>query len=155
MKKVLFVSSAGGHLAELLCLESLFQKYESFIITEKTESALKLRTKYKNVNFLIYGSKDHILTYPLKLFLNCFISLFFLVKYRPQYIVTTGAHIGGIVAFIGKIFGSKIIFIETFANFKTKTITGKFVYLFANLFLVQHKEMLKLYPKAKYYGGLY
>ena len=56
---------------------------------------------------------------------------------------------------IGKIFGSKIIYIETLANSSTKTSTGRLVYLFADLFVVQWEEMLKLYPKAKYWGMIY
>ena len=42
MKKVIFASSAGGHFAELMCLEKLFDEYEYLIVTEKTESVLKL-----------------------------------------------------------------------------------------------------------------
>ena len=92
--------------------------------------------------------------YPFKLFLNCFISLFLYFKYQPDYIVTTGAHTAGPMCCIGKIFGSKIIYIESFANIKTKTITGTLFYKFhiANLFIVQWRPMLKLYPKATYGG---
>ena len=54
-----------------------------------------------------------------------------------------------------KIFGSKIIYIETFANRNTKTATGKIIYKFADLFIVQWKEMLELYPKAKLGGSIY
>ena len=92
---------------------------------------------------------------PFKLLLNCFIELFIYLKVRPKYIVTTGAHIAGPMCCIGKIFGSKIIFIETFANSRTKTITGKLIYKFADLFVVQWESMLKLYPKAKYWGSIY
>ncbi|MFQ7173025.1 MAG: hypothetical protein ACLRQF_13715 [Thomasclavelia ramosa] len=46
------------------------------------------------------------------------------------------------------------MFIETFANITTKTLSGKLVYPIADLFLVQWEEMLELYPKAKYRGGL-
>ena len=35
MKKVLFISSTGGHLSELLQLAPLFKKYDYHIITEK------------------------------------------------------------------------------------------------------------------------
>ena len=34
-KKVLFISSTGGHLTELLQLSPLFEKYDYHIITEK------------------------------------------------------------------------------------------------------------------------
>ena len=56
---------------------------------------------------------------------------------------------------IGKLLGSKIIFIETFANSQSKTKTGSLVYKFADLFIVQWEEMLKLYPNAVYGGWIY
>ena len=157
-KKVLFIASTGGHLSELMQLKPLFDYYDYRIITEKTPSNLSLKKKYKNkVSFVIYGTgtKDHKFTYLFKLLFNCFIELFNYIKFRPKYIVTTGAHIAGPMCCIGKIFGSKIIFIETFANINTKTITGKIVYKFADLFLVQWEDMLKLYPKAKYWGSVF
>ena len=47
MKKVLFVSSTGGHLNELLQLKSMFKKYDYHLVTEKTDSNLYLKDKYK------------------------------------------------------------------------------------------------------------
>ena len=37
-KKILFISSTGGHLNELLQLKPLFEKYEYNIITEKDKA---------------------------------------------------------------------------------------------------------------------
>ena len=150
-KKVLFISSTGGHLEELTQLKSMFDKYDYYIVTEKTKSNLSLKTKYpKRVSYLIYGSYT-----TFKLLLNCFKSLFIYIKVRPKYIVSTGAHTAGPMCLIGKIFGSKIIFIETFANSKTKSKTGSIVYKFADLFIVQWKEMLELYPNAVYGGWIF
>lgn len=155
-KKVLFIASTGGHLTELTQLKPMFDKYDYHIITERTKVNLALRNKYKKrINFVIFGSKDHEFSYIFKLLANCFIELGLYLKIRPKYIVSTGAHIAGPMCLIGKIFGSKIIFIETIANMNTKTVTGKLVYKFADLFLVQWEDMLKLYPKAKYYGSLF
>ena len=156
MKKVLFISSTGGHLSEMMMLESLFKKYDYHIITEKTDTTKNLSEKYKGkVNYLIYGTKDHPLTYPFKLLGNCFKSLYYYFKIKPDFIVTTGAHTAGPMCCIGKIFGSKIIYVETFANIHTNTITGRLVYKFADLFIVQWESMLELYPKATYGGWIY
>ncbi|MDO5569190.1 MAG: PssD/Cps14F family polysaccharide biosynthesis glycosyltransferase [bacterium] len=155
MKKVLFISSTGGHLDELLQLKSLFKKYNYYLVTEKTKSTIILKDKYKKVSYLVYGTKDNFLIYPFKLIFNCIKSLCIYVKFRPNYIISTGAHIAGPMCCIGKIFGAKIIFIETLANSKTKTVTGKLVYKFADLFIVQWESMLKLYPKAKYTGPIF
>ncbi len=158
-KKVLFISSTGGHLEELMQLKSMFDKYDYYLVTEKTKSNMSLLKKYpRKVSFLIYGTYTTFLrkiTYPFKLIANCFISLYIYIKVRPKFIVSTGAHTAGPMCLIGKIFGSKIIFIETFANSKTRTKTGRIVYKFADLFIVQWKEMLELYPNAVYGGWIF
>ena len=155
-KKVLFISSTGGHLDELMQLKPMFDKYNYYIVTEKTKSNLNLKNKYpKKISYLVYGTKDHMLTYPFKLLYNCFKSLFIYIKVRPKYIVSTGAHTAGPMCCLGKIFGSKIIYIETFANSKTKSATGSIVYKFADLFIVQWEDMLELYPKSTYGGWIY
>ena len=83
MKKVLFISSTGGHLSEMMMLESLFKKYDYHIITEKTDTTKNLSEKYKGkVNYLIYGTKDHPLAYPFKLLGNCFKSLYYYFKIK-------------------------------------------------------------------------
>ena len=155
-KKVLFISSTGGHLDELMQLKPMFEKYDYHIVTEKTKSNLNLKNKFPNkVSFLVYGTKDHMITYPFKLLFNCFKSLFIFIKIRPKFIVSTGAHTAGPMCCLGKIFGSKIIYIETFANSKTKSATGSIVYKFADLFIVQWEDMLELYPKATFGGWIY
>lgn len=155
-KNVMFISSTGGHLNEMLQLKELFEKYDYYIVTEKTKSNLNLKNKYKNkVSFLVYGTKDHMLIYPFKLIYNTFKSLFIYLKVHPDYIVTTGAHTAGPMCCIGKLLGSKIIYIETFANITTKTVTGKCLYPIADKFIVQWESMLKLYPEAVYGGWIF
>ena len=155
-KNVMFISSTGGHLNEMLQLKELFEKYDYYIVTEKTKSNLNLKNKYKNkVSFLVYGTKDHMLIYPFKLIYNTVKSLFIYLKVHPDYIVTTGAHTAGPMCCIGKLLGSRIIYIETFANITTKTVTGKCLYPIADKFIVQWESMLKLYPEAVYGGWIF
>ena len=71
MKKVMFISSTGGHLSELLQLEPLFKEYDSYLVTEKTKSTIELRNKFTNrVHFLVYGTKSHLITYLFKFGFN-------------------------------------------------------------------------------------
>ena len=156
MKKVLFISSTGGHLSEMLQLKDIFNRYDYKIITEKTKSKLKLKKYYGNrINYLVYGTKDHMLSYPFKLIYNCFKSLYLYLKIHPDYIITTGAHTAGPMCLIAKIFGSRVIYIETFANINTKTITGKLLYHVSDKFIVQWDSMKKLYPNSIVGGWIY
>lgn len=156
MKKVLFISSTGGHLSELMQLKPCFDMYDYHMITEKTNSTKNLKTKFPGkVNYLVFGTKDHKLSYIFKFSWNILKSFYLYFKIRPKFIVTTGTHTAVPMCYFGKIFGSKIIFIETFANSSTKTLSGKLVYPIADLFIVQWESMLKLYPRAIYAGWIY
>ena len=130
MKKtsVIFISSTGGHLSEMLELKDMFKKYDYHIITEKTKSNTSLINKHPNrVDFLLYGNKHNLLLYPCVVFANSIKSLIYYLKYRPKYIITTGAH----------------------------TAAPIYVYRFADKFIVQWPNMKKLYPKAEYNGWIY
>ena len=53
MKKVLFMSSTGGHFSELLQLKTLFKKYDSYIITEKDETNIGYKAEYGDKLFFL------------------------------------------------------------------------------------------------------
>lgn len=155
-KKVLFIASTGGHLNELLQLSPMFSKYDYHIITEKDKTTYVLKDKYGDrISYLKYGTRSKMLIYPFVFLYNCIKSLLLFMKLNPKVIITTGTHTAVPMCYIGKIFGSKIVFIETFANRNTKTLSGKLVYPIADLFIVQWEEMKKLYPKAIYGGAIY
>lgn len=156
MKKVMFISSMGGHLTELLQLKSIFKEYDYKIITEKHKSTIGLKARYKSkIDYLLAGNKDHMLKYILVIPINVIKSFIYFIEFKPDVVVSTGAHTSVAMCYIAKIFRKKVIFIETFANIETKTLAGRLVYPVADVFIVQWKSMLKLYPKAKYEGWIF
>lgn len=156
MKKVIFISSTGGHLSELMQLKGIFNKYDYHIITEKNDTTLKLKDKYGDrINYLVYGARNYMLSYMFKFPYNILKSLILFLKIRPDVIVTTGAHTAVPMCYIAKLFKKKIIFIETYARVNSKSMSGKMINKIADLFLVQHEEMLDVYENAVYKGELY
>ena len=157
MKKVLFISSTGGHLTELLQLEPLFDNYDFHIITEHTEANLSLKQKYgeKRVDYLVYGTKSHLFSYVFKFAYNCLKSLYFYFRLKPDVVVTTGTHTAVPMCKIAHFFKKKVIWIETFANADTPTKAGQMIYPIADLFVVQWESMLNVYPKAVYKGWIF
>ena len=59
------------------------------------------------------------------------------------------------MCYIAKLFRKKVIYIETFANIYSKTVSGKLVYPIADVFIVQWESMLHIYPKAVYGGWIF
>ena len=156
-KKVIFISSTGGHLTELLQLDNIFGDFDYHIITENTQSNHTLVDKYgkDRVDMLVYGTKSHLFSYVFKFAYNCLKSFILYHKYKPDYIVTTGTHTAVPMCKIAHHYGKKVIWIETLANANTPTMAGKMIYPIADLFVVQWESMLEVYPNAVYGGWLF
>ena len=156
MKKVMFISSTGGHLTELLQLKPMFEKCEYTIVTEKTKSNQNLIDQYPDhVYYLAYGTKQHLFKYLFIFAYNIILSFFIFLKVKPDAIVTTGTHTAVPMCYIAHFLKKKVVFIETFANSKTPTQAGRLVYPIADLFVVQWESMLEHYPNAVYGGWIF
>ena len=153
-KRIIFVSSSGGHFTQLLQLEKLFKKYEYMIITEKNQVVLSLLDKY-NIKFLKYSTRKKMITFPFVFIYNSILSLYYIITFRPNFIISTGAGATVPICYIGKLLGKKIVFIESYARRNSKSLSGKLIYPISNLFIVQWDSMLELYPKAKCFGPIY
>lgn len=155
-KRVVFISSTGGHLNELLQFKPLFPYYQTSIITEDGQATEYLKQVYPGqVHYLRAGSRNQPLTYPLKFLYNALLSLIYVLRLRPQFIVSTGTHTAVVFCYLGKLLGAKIIYIETYANVEKANLTGKLIHPISDLYLVQWESLLKAYPKAKYVGKVY
>lgn len=150
--KIVFAASSGGHFEQLMMLKPLMEKYDSILVTEKTEygaGKLDVKTYYvKQIN------RKEAMFVP-KFMVNTWKALVILVKERPKVMITTGVLAIIPLALLMKLFGGKLIYIESFAKVTTKTLSGKLLYKFADQFYVQWEEMLELYPNAIYKGGIY
>lgn len=77
------------------------------------------------------------------------------LKNRPHLIFSTGSEIAVPAFFIGKfLFGAKTIYMESLTRVHELSMTGKLLYRFADVFIVQWKELTKKYNKAIYRGRL-
>ena len=152
MKKVCFIASSGGHFEQLMMLKPLMKKYDSFIVTEKTNysvSNLEFNTYY------LHQVNRREKSFIFRMIGNSLKTLKILISERPDAVISTGALATIPMCLFGKIFGKKIIFIESFAKVNSQTLTGKLVYRFADRFYVQWEEMKQFYPNAICKGGIY
>jgi UDP-N-acetylglucosamine:LPS N-acetylglucosamine transferase len=150
--KICFVASSGGHWEELMCLREIADAYDSFFVTEKGGQANDSHINRIYTLPQINRSEKAFVWHFVKLFFTAF---FILKKEKPKVIITTGALIAYPFCLLTKLFGGKVIYIESFARVDNASLTGRLVYSIADLFLVQWQSMLRVYPKAKYVGGIF
>ena len=148
MKKICLVSASGGHFEQLSRLKPLLDKYDGFVVTEKTDFM-------SNADYYVsqtgIGEKG-LIRNTIKLFSEvrkiC-------KKEKPDYVVTTGTYISLPFMVYCKLHRKKLIYVETFARITDTTKAGRFMYNFADLFIYQWKELEEFYPKGVYGGSIY
>jgi UDP-N-acetylglucosamine:LPS N-acetylglucosamine transferase len=155
-KKVCIAFSAGGHYVEAMnACSLLFRRcdVEFVYVTYKNKSIQK---EFDN-------GPAYYVTHPYHCFfvkriwlflLNFVDSLKFFCKYKPDAVISTGADVTVGVMLVSKIFGKKLLYIETGANVYEASLTGRLSYRMADLFIVQWPEQLTQYPGAVLGGAL-
>ncbi len=151
-KKICLAASSGGHFEQILMLKPLLDKYEGFILTEKT--AYQTQVDKVKMHYVMQVNRKEW-NFWLKLILISVKSLGIYIKERPKVIITTGVLAMIPICLIVKFFGGKLIYIESFAKVNTPTKTGQFMYKRADKFYVQWESLKEFYPDAECLGGIY
>lgn len=150
--KVCFAASSGGHYEQLTMLKPLMQKYDSFVITEKTDYSTAIEGE-KMYYMEQVNRKEK--TFIPRMIVNLFRSIRIYLKEKPDVIICTGVLAMIPMCMIAKVCRKKLIYIESFAKVTSATETGKLMYKFADQFYVQWESMKEVYPNALYLGGIY
>ena len=84
-KRVMFISSEGGHMSELQQLE--FEKYDYSVVTEKTETTIGLTKKYGDkIHYLKYGTRHR----PLRYIYVCIANIIKSIKLYHKILLNIG-----------------------------------------------------------------
>lgn len=150
--KVCFAASTGGHYEQLLMLKPLMEKYDSFVLTEET--LYKAEVKGQKMYYMKMVNRKEASFLP-RMLVNTFRSIKIYLRERPDAVICTGVLAMIPMCLLVKIMGGKLVYIESFAKVTSPTLTGKLLYRFADQFYVQWPQMLEIYPKAIYLGGIY
>lgn len=150
--KICFAASTGGHFEQLMMLKPLMDKYDSFIITEKTQ--YKSNTKGIRTYYLNQVNRKELTCCP-RMIANVFKTFRIYSKEQPDLIICTGVLAMLPMCLWMKLKKKKIIYIESFAKVTSPTLSGKLMYKYADQFYVQWPQMKEIYPNAIYLGGIY
>lgn len=136
-------------MTQLLKLHKSWQGCDTFCITTTNVVTEKVR-KYGKVYVVGECNRQHPFLAALVL-KNC---VKIISKERPDVIISTGAAPPCLLCLIGKLFGAKIIWIDSIANVKRLSLSGRIIRPFADLFLTQWMELAGKYSNVRYEGAV-
>jgi len=148
--KLGIITSPGGHLYKTYQLKDWWDKYDRFWVTNRRVARKKNFLKGEKVYQGFFPENRNLTNF----FKNLFFAWKLLRRERPNFLFSAGAGISPPFFVVGKLLGIKLIFLETFILIDRPTLSGKLIYPFADLFLVQNKKMLRNYPRAKFLGSI-
>jgi UDP-N-acetylglucosamine:LPS N-acetylglucosamine transferase len=146
-KKIMLVSSSGGHWVQLNRLLPACEGCEMIFVT--TES--KYRSTVGNNRFLLVPDASR--WNKLKLLLLLFITLKHVLSVRPDVVISTGAAPGFFAIFWGKKLGAKTVWLDSIANVDEMSLSGQLVKKYADLWLTQWEHLASQYG-PKYAGAV-
>jgi UDP-N-acetylglucosamine:LPS N-acetylglucosamine transferase len=147
--RVCLAASAGGHISQLLKVVNDWKGYETFCITT-TEVMRDKLNKFGNVYVVGECNREHLLQVVLVL-MRC---VKVILRERPDVVISTGAAVGCITCFLGKLLGAKIVWLDSVTNVERISLSGRLVQPIADLFLVQWPELTTKYKNIEYIGAV-
>lgn len=137
-KKVLAISSGGGHFVELLRLAPALEGH-TVVYATVSES---YREQVGGAPFHVV--KDATRWNRLGMIRTAIQILAILVRERPDVVVSTGALPGYFALLLGKrILGSKTIWVDSLANGDELSLSGRMAGRHADLWLTQWPELAR------------
>jgi UDP-N-acetylglucosamine:LPS N-acetylglucosamine transferase len=147
--RLALVGSSGGHLAQLLALRSLWERWDRFWVTFPTPDAISQ----------LQGERVYWCHHPTNrnaknLVRNTFLARSVLAHERPTHVISTGAAVAVPFFYLGRLHGTTNIYIEVIDRIASATLTGRLVQPLTQHMLVQWPEQLDLYKSAHLLGPL-
>jgi UDP-N-acetylglucosamine:LPS N-acetylglucosamine transferase len=144
-KKILAVSSSGGHWTELLRLRPAFDGHEVVFVTTRADS----RTE-------VPGHRVHIVPDAnarsrLRVLALLVRTLLIVLRERPDIVISTGAAPGYFAVRFGHYLGARTLWLESIANAEELSLSTTLVRRYADLMLTQWQHMAQ--PDGPYYRG--
>ncbi len=147
--RICLVASAGGHLTQLLKVANSWQGHETVCIT----TAKMVQDRLSEIG-KIYVVGECNRQHPLrvmKVLLRCSSIIF---REKPDVLISTGAAVGCISCFLGKLLGAKLIWIDSITNVEKLSLSGRIIRYIVDLLLVQWPELVEKHKNTEYAGTI-
>ena len=145
-------ASSGGHMSELAALLAFQDRWpvrpDLYISTLKiTDDSLPA-----DARAYVIGECDR--RQPINAIRTLLRSFRIAYVERPKVVLTTGSLPLALFSLVCKIFGARIIWIDSISQMESLSVSGRLIRPFADLFFVQWQELESRYRNVRYEGEL-
>lgn len=147
-RRALLVCSPGGHLLQMLSLQGAWDGLRrTWITLEAPDADYLLRAERK---VLARGPTNRSVR---ALLANLRLAWQVIRSERPDVILSTGAALAVPFFLVGKLFGARLVYVESLTRTEELSLTGRLVYPLADAFFVQWPDAARR-KRARYAGRL-
>ena len=135
MKKIIAISSPGGHWTQLQRITPAFKDHKIVYVSTLIGYAKEVSAfKYYKVKDASSWNKIGLVILFFQVFRIIFIE-------KPDIVISTGAAPGLFAIILARMFGSKTIWLDSIANYEKISFSGKIARYFTHLHLTQWKHL--------------
>lgn len=156
--RLCLAASGGGHIRQLLDLEPVWSRHDSFFVSEDTALSRSIAEKHRARCVSHFALGQARLGSPVRMAFGALRNFFesgrLMIEERPDVLITTGA---GAVFFSvawARLLGAKIVLIESLARFSAPSVFGRMASHFAHEKVVQSKALANYWPDAAVFDPL-
>jgi len=136
-KKVLALSSGGGHWVQLLRLRPAFEGCDVIFATVKES----YRTDVEGASFRVIPDSNRWSKFGL--LRTAFAVLRLLLRERPDTVISTGAAPGYFALLLGKHLGARTVWVDSIANAEELSLSGRKAGRWADLWCTQWSHVAR------------
>lgn len=147
---VLLVCSTGGHLVQMMALRPAWAGRSRLFVTFDKSDSRSLLAGEDVVH--AHGPTNRSV---LNLVRNLVLAARLVLRTRPRVVMTTGAGVGVPFAWLGRLTGARVVYVESLTRITGPSLSCRLVRPLADRVYVQWPEMSRHVPGARYVGSVF
>ena len=148
--ELMLVCSCGGHLLQLLALREAWSPFtRAWVTFDKTDARSLLRDEQV---FFAHGPTNRSIKNLLR---NLLLAWRVVGTVRPRVVLTTGAGVAVPFAWIARLRGARVVYVESLARIEGPSLSYRLIAPIAERRYVQWPELARALPRTRFVGNVF
>lgn len=147
---LLLVCSTGGHLVQLVALRAAWEPFARVWVTFDKSDARSLLEEERV--YFAHGPTNRSIKNLLR---NLRVAWRVVREVRPRVVVTTGAGVAVPFAWVGRLRGARVVYVESLARIEGPSLSYRLIAPVADRRYVQWPELAETLPRSRFVGNVF